>query len=87
MKIAIVKCHLNSEMARIEGELFKIALVSLEVEPVAWLHSNNGLGILAIIMSKNDADIWLSKGWYTQPLYIAQPVSVGPEEISEDLIG
>jgi len=36
LKIAITKCHPNSGMARIEGELFKIALASLEAEPVAW---------------------------------------------------
>ncbi|WP_096216247.1 hypothetical protein [Escherichia coli] len=35
LKIAITKCHPNSGMARIEGELFKIALASLEAEPVA----------------------------------------------------
>lgn len=36
LKIAIAKCHLNSGMARVEGELFKIALASLEAEPVAY---------------------------------------------------
>lgn len=35
LKIAIAKCHTNSGMARVEGELFKIALASLEAEPVA----------------------------------------------------
>ena len=25
------------------------------------------------------ADSWLSKGWYVQPLYMAQPVSVVPD--------
>ncbi|MED9194614.1 hypothetical protein HV284_03855 [Escherichia marmotae] len=34
LKIAIAKCHPNSGMARVEGELFKIALASLEAEPV-----------------------------------------------------
>lgn len=34
LKIAIEKCHPNSGMARVEGELFKIALASLEAEPV-----------------------------------------------------
>lgn len=36
LKIAVAKCHPNSEMARVECELFKIALASLEAEPVAW---------------------------------------------------
>ncbi|EGF7426360.1 hypothetical protein F6S90_19595 [Escherichia coli] len=35
LKIAITKCYPHSGMARIEGELFKIALASLESEPVA----------------------------------------------------
>ncbi|GDO96315.1 hypothetical protein BvCmsNSNP012_00985 [Escherichia coli] len=34
LKIAIAKCHPNSGVARVEGELFKIALTSLEAEPV-----------------------------------------------------
>ena len=61
-------------------ELARIVLASLEAEPVAWLHSDNGLGIPAITRSKNIADSWLSKGWYVQPLYIAKPVPVVPEE-------
>ncbi|MXG38249.1 hypothetical protein GRW51_00730 [Escherichia coli] len=36
LKIAIAKCHPNSGVARVEGELFKIAVTSLEAEPVAW---------------------------------------------------
>ncbi|HGT5323120.1 TPA: DUF551 domain-containing protein [Escherichia coli] len=46
---------------------------------MAWLHSDNGLGIPAITRSKNIADSWLSKGWYVQPLYIAKPVPVTPD--------
>ncbi|EPD0044125.1 DUF551 domain-containing protein [Shigella boydii] len=46
---------------------------------MAWLHSENGLGIPAITRSKNIADSWLSKGWYVQPLYIAKPVPVVPD--------
>ncbi|EFM4396538.1 DUF551 domain-containing protein [Escherichia coli] len=63
----------------IERRAYEIALVSLEAEPVAWLHSDNGLGIPAITRSKNIADSWLSKGWYVQPLYIAKPVPVVPD--------
>ncbi|WP_251005339.1 DUF551 domain-containing protein [Escherichia coli] len=44
---------------------------------MAWLHSDNDLGIPAITRSKSVADSWLSKGWYVQPLYIAQPVPGG----------
>ncbi|MEK8315977.1 DUF551 domain-containing protein [Escherichia coli] len=60
-------------------ELARITLASLEEDPVAWLHSDNGLGIPAITRSKNVADSWLSKGWYVQPLYIAKPVPVVPD--------
>ena len=65
----------------IERRAYEIALASLEEEPVAWLHSDNGLGIPAITRSKNIADSWLSKGWYVQPLYMAQPVSVVPDAL------
>ena len=63
----------------VERRAYEIALASLEAEPVAWLHSDNGLGIPAITRSKNIADSWLSKGWYVQPLYIAKPVPVVPD--------
>ncbi|ENU0744749.1 DUF551 domain-containing protein [Escherichia coli] len=65
----------------VERRAYEIALASLEAEPVAWLHSDNGLGIPAITRSKNIADSWLSKGWYVQPLYMAQPVSVVPDAL------
>ena len=75
-----IKSPLENGLTRGEQmELARIALASLEVEPVAWLHSDNGLGIPAITRSKNIADSWLSKGWYVQPLYIAKPVPVVPD--------
>ena len=63
----------------VERRAYEIALASLEEDPVAWLHSDNGLGIPAITRSKNIADSWLSMGWYVQPLYIAKPVPVVPD--------
>lgn len=75
-----IKYPLENGLTRGEQmELARIALVSLEAEPIAWLHSDNGLGIPAITRSKNVADSWLSKGWYVQPLYIAKPVPVVPD--------
>lgn len=65
----------------VERRAYEIALASLEAEPVAWLHSDNGLCIPAITRSKNIADSWLSRGWYVQPLYMAQPVSVVPDAL------
>lgn len=47
----------------------EIALASLEAEPVAWMHANNPIGILAITRSKDVADSWRSKGWNVLPLY------------------
>ncbi|HAN6350023.1 TPA: hypothetical protein IF023_005210, partial [Escherichia coli] len=52
----------------IERRAYEIALASLEAEPVAWMHVNNGIGIPAITRSKDVAESWLSKGWYVQPL-------------------
>ncbi len=75
-----IKNPLDNGLTRGEQmELARIALASLEAEPVAWLHSDNGLGIPAITRSKNIADSWLSKGWYVQPLYIAKPVPMVPD--------
>ncbi|EGO9455181.1 DUF551 domain-containing protein [Escherichia coli] len=75
-----IKNPLDNGLTRGEQmELARIALASLEAEPVAWLHSDNGLGIPAITRSKNIADRWLSKGWYVQPLYIAKPVPMVPD--------
>ncbi|MCT7379786.1 DUF551 domain-containing protein [Escherichia coli] len=75
-----IKNPLENGLTRGEQmELARIALASLEEDPVAWLHSDNGLGIPAITRSKNIADSWLSKGWYVQPLYIAKPVPVVPD--------
>ncbi|GDU82356.1 hypothetical protein [Escherichia coli] len=59
----------------IERRAYEIALASLEAEPVAWMHVNNGIGIPAITRSKDVAESWLSKGWYVRPLHLAQPAS------------
>ncbi len=57
----------------IERRAYEIALASLEAEPVAWMHVNNGIGIPAITRSKKAAESWLSKGRDVQPLHIVQP--------------
>ena len=41
----------------VERRAYEIALASLEEDPVAWLHSDNGLGIPAITRSKNIAEV------------------------------
>ncbi|EEU5471264.1 hypothetical protein IT006_003312 [Escherichia coli] len=65
----------------IERRAYEIALASLEADPVAWMHVNNGIGIPAITRSKEVAESWLSNGWYVQQLYIAKPVPVIPDEV------
>ena len=49
------------------------AIAAFGAEPVAWLHSDNGIGIPAITRSRNVADSWFSKGWNIKPLYTAPP--------------
>ncbi|MDM3096896.1 DUF551 domain-containing protein [Citrobacter sp. Cf140] len=58
------------------------AIASFGTEPVAWLHSDNGIGIPAITRSRNVADSWFSKGWNIKPLYTTPPASVVPDAIS-----
>ncbi|MEB1002962.1 hypothetical protein VC858_25925, partial [Citrobacter freundii] len=70
------------------------AIAAFGAEPVAWLHSDNGIGIPAITRSRNVADSWFSKGWNIKPLYTTPPATVSfpnevswedvPEEITED---
>ncbi|MGV4177260.1 dATP/dGTP pyrophosphohydrolase domain-containing protein, partial [Citrobacter freundii] len=52
------------------------AIASFGAEPVAWLHSDNGIGIPAITRSRNVADSWFSKGWNIKPLYTTPPAPV-----------
>lgn len=69
-------------------------IAAFGAEPVAWLHSDNGIGIPAITRSRNVADSWFSKGWNINPLYTTPPATVSfpnevswedvPEEITED---
>ncbi|EMQ3452267.1 TPA: hypothetical protein ACH7IM_002916 [Escherichia coli] len=49
LKIAIAKCHPNSGMARVEGELFKIALASLVAEPAGKLHEYKPVGYQRLV--------------------------------------
>ncbi|MDX7501417.1 hypothetical protein SJ593_00720 [Citrobacter freundii] len=51
------------------------AIAAFGAEPVAWLHSDNGIGIPAITRSRNVADSWFSKGWNIKPLYTTPPAS------------
>ncbi|WP_418512205.1 DUF551 domain-containing protein [Escherichia coli] len=75
LKIAIAKCHTNSGMARVEGELFKIALASLEADPVAYIFKHPAgklFWALTDESNKEQSDVI--------PVYAAPPVPVVPEE-------
>lgn len=90
LKIAIAKCHPNSEMARVEGELFKIALASLEAEPVAWKVTFTQIDrkyntFTGMYSDKAEVERWvrLHKACNFRaditPLYTAKPVPVTPD--------
>ncbi|EEV5998685.1 hypothetical protein ED737_19450 [Escherichia coli] len=75
LKIAIAKCHPNSEMAQVEGELFKIALASLEAEPIAWKCGEN-----IILFNPDTVEAYAKRAEITpEPLFAAPPVPVVPE--------
>ncbi|EFD4947800.1 hypothetical protein ACV1AV_005054 [Escherichia coli] len=81
LKIAIAKCHPNSGVARVEGELFKIALTSLEAESVAWtddeeLRDIEKYGFGEIFQRPSDK---YEASRCVTPLYRMPPVPVVPE--------
>ncbi|TGF11118.1 hypothetical protein, partial [Escherichia coli] len=81
LKIAIAKCHPNSGVARVEGELFKIALTSLEAEPAAWtddeeLRDIEKYGFGEIFQRPSDK---YEASRCVTPLYRMPPVPVVPE--------
>lgn len=77
LKIAIAKCHLNSGMARVELELFKIALASLEAKPIGAFH-------IAEQQVDGTSDYIKDGEWPVDngiiEVYAAPPVPVVPEE-------
>ncbi|MBC6569240.1 hypothetical protein [Escherichia coli] len=77
LKIAIAKCHPNSGMARVELELFKIALASLEVKPIGAFH-------IAEQQVDGTSDYIKDGEWPIDngiiEVYAAPPVPVVPEE-------
>lgn len=76
LKIAIAKCHTNSGMARVEGELFKIALASLEAEPIAWKCGEN-----IILFNPDTVEAYAKRAEITpKPLFAAPPVPVVPDD-------
>lgn len=55
-------------------ELARMALAAIDSEPVAWMHSNNDIGIPAITVSQKIGHYWMAEFENVQPLYRhAQP--------------
>ncbi|WP_375162153.1 hypothetical protein [Escherichia albertii] len=61
--------------ARVEGELFKIALASLEAEPIAWEYGEN-----IILFNPDTVEAYAKRAEITpKPLFTATPVPLTPE--------
>ncbi|EFK6636765.1 DUF551 domain-containing protein [Escherichia coli] len=79
LKIAIAKCHPNSGVARVEGELFKIALASLEAEPIAWECGEN-----IILFNPDTVEAYAKRAEISpKPLYAAPPVPVIQADVAQ----
>ncbi|EOW3360607.1 DUF551 domain-containing protein [Escherichia coli] len=82
LKIAIAKCHPNSGLARVEGELFKIALASLEAEPIAWECGEN-----IILFNPDTVEAYAKRAEISpKPLFSAPPALVVPGKLSREYI-
>ncbi|WP_375162078.1 hypothetical protein [Escherichia albertii] len=61
--------------ARVEGELFKIALASLEAELIAWEYGEN-----IILFNPDTVEAYAKRAEITpKPLFTATPVPLTPE--------
>ncbi len=72
--------HDNQSPRSMTAEVFRIALASLEADPVAWrslYYENHGL----LTDSKNVLASWQKQGWECEPLYTAPPAPVVPDEM------
>ncbi|OVB40565.1 hypothetical protein, partial [Escherichia coli] len=80
LKIAIAKCYPNSGMARVEGELFKIALASLEAEPIAWECGEN-----IILFNPDTVEAYAKRAEISpKPLFSAPPALVVPDKLPRE---
>ncbi|AMF91654.1 hypothetical protein EYD65_004699 [Escherichia coli] len=80
LKIAVANCYPNSEMARVEGELFKIALASLEAEPIAWECGEN-----IILFNPDTVEAYAKRAEISpKPLFSAPPALVVPDKLPRE---
>ncbi|VUS89329.1 hypothetical protein SB6422_02796 [Klebsiella huaxiensis] len=73
-RILVTENYPDLEAAQIDAIICKIALAAMDSEPVAWMHSNNDIGIPAITVSQKIGHYWMAEFENVQPLYRhAQP--------------
>lgn len=68
-KIAVAERYPDLDMARIEVEIFKIALAALTAEPVAWRLVDSPESSVTVTDNEKMAAIWKRNGRNVQPLY------------------
>nr|DAJ89800.1 MAG TPA: hypothetical protein [Caudoviricetes sp.] len=96
-RIAVAAKYPDLEEAQLDAAIFKIALASLEAEPVAWLWSHRKHpSEVSLVRPEDDerAEGAHWSGWNCQALYAAPPAPASvpdevcwedvPEEITED---
>lgn len=78
-KIAVAERHPDSDVARIEAEIFKIALASMDAEPAGYHVIKEcgrvGCSVATLEEAEKTRDFW-NKNWTIRPyFYSAQPAS------------
>ncbi|HAT3644147.1 DUF551 domain-containing protein [Raoultella ornithinolytica] len=66
-------------------ELARMVLDAMDSKPVAWMHSNNNIGIPAITVSQKIGHYWMAEFENVQPLYrhAQQPVVMDNRAITQ----
>lgn len=82
-RVAVTANYPDVEEAQLDAAIFKIALASLEAEPVAWLWSHRKHpSEVSLVRPEDDerAEGAHWSGWSCQALYAAQPASAAMKE-------
>ncbi|EDW0107071.1 DUF551 domain-containing protein [Salmonella enterica subsp. salamae serovar 6,7:z:1,5] len=80
-KIAVAERHPDSDVARIEAEIFKIALASMEAKPVAWECGEN-----IILFNPDTVEAYAKRAEISpKPPYTAPLAPAGNEFIPKNL--
>lgn len=61
-------------------------LAAMDSEPVAWMHSNNNIGIPAITTSQKIGQYWMTEFKDVQPLYRHAQQPVVPDALADAFI-